>query len=872
MNRRPEGDLDAQREAGGATSGAGDRPSRCRQRRARLVETRTIAIAALTALVAFVRILAHGAPLPADRATSPATEPISPPAADPLALRIVVDADGPVVVTGAQLAEAGWALDEVDPAELVLSEGGLPVAFRLRPAADSTDPRARRSRRSESGPAAPRRRLSPGDRIEFIGAAHHDDFTDAAVYWLQPNGPPSHRLRFANRSAAPLGGDTTRAFTETIRLEADTVYVNAYRPEGGRRWMWDGPLSSGETRALEAIVEAVGRPDRAPPLAGTATIRVFVQGHTDDPALAPDHHMRLEHGDSVIADIRFDGRTPAILEGALPSSALGSGAAPPVLRSVETGAVVNAVFLDRIELERPAALEAPAGRIEFELAAAASERPVPDIRIGGIPSNDITIVDATNPRQPIELLDAVVEADGAGGFAVRFTRGLGAADDVHGAGRLSAIGGLRAAVDAGTRRYSAWSPDGARPPARIERGRHRPIAVDGPPAAEHLIITHRELAAAAGALAAHRTAGGLASAVVTTDDVYDTYAHGRYDPEAIGRFLATARPRYALLIGEANLDHRGGYAAARNDPNPPRNLVPSLQVEAADGSVATSDLPYADHDGDGVPEVFLGRLPGSTPREVEAVVAKIIAFEEARPSPPPGPIDWRRRSLFVTDEAAAAVESVADGLAEALLPLTPDAQRLYAAHVDTESDLRGTIRESIDDGRLVVAYVGHGNVDTWAPWRGGGRLLRTADVRALSNSDRAALLVTATCMNGWFDHPLKAESIAEAWLANPEGGGIAAWSPTGLARLPGQAVLLHALLSAVAAHPTEPLGDLVAHAMRTAIAADPAAADTARAYAFIGDPATALFAGAVPTVGATPPRDRKVVGGAWRVWVPNAHR
>ncbi len=810
------------------------------------------------------------------------------PAADPDAIRIIVESDGPVVVTGAELAIAGWTLADVDPDSMALSEGGRPVALRYLPAKaavistgaptgrsiDELNPHlghlegSEATSQSGAWSMALRRGLLPEDRIEFVGAAHHDEFTDAAVYWLEPDGPPARRLRMGIRNAAPIGGAVTRTFTESVRLETDSVYLTAYRPEGGERWVWDGPLVAGDLRVLEAIVHTGSEPDRSLPVDGQAEIRVFIQGHTDDPAISPDHHLRLLQGGETLAEIRFDGRSPAVLTSSLPATDLAFGSEPPVLQSLGVGAIVDSVFLDRVELDYPAALEAVNGSLQFELpgpgpasmggatvgtatvrnteiALRLADEPPSDIRVGGFSSADITVVDATDPLKPVVLSEVRIEPDSAGSFAVRF------------------------AGASGTARYVTWRPEGTRPPSRIDRGRTIEIARDKPPTAEHVIITHRDLAPAAEALAAHRTAGGLTSVVVTTDDIYDTFSHGRFDPNAIGLFLAAARPRYALLIGEASLDHRGGYAAARSDPNPPRNLVPSLQVELEDGSVATSDLPYADFDGDGVPEIRLGRLPGSTQEEVRAVVAKLIAFEGMRPLAPPETDDWRRRSLFVTDDAASEVESVADGFAEALAPLAPDAERIFANRIDASTDVRERIRSSIGDGRLVVAYVGHGNVDTWAPWRGGGRLLRTADVVVLSNAGRLPILLTATCMNGWFDHPLKKESIAEAWLANPDGGGIAAWSPTSLARLPGQAVLLHAFIDSLAKRPTAPLGDLVVEAMSAAITSDPALADTVTAYAFFGDPATTLFKGGAYSTLPEPPVDGSGRADRGRLWLPS---
>ena len=797
-------------------------------------------------------------------------------AANPRALKLTVERDGPIAITGAQLAEAGWPIAEVDPLSITLSESGLPVAIRHVPFVPAPSGIGRSAQESQSAHrsshhiVAPLRSLDPKDRLEFIGRAHHDEYTDAAVYWLEPNGPTTRHLRFGVREATPLGVSATRSFTATVILETDSAYITAYRPEGGQRWLWGGPLAAGSSRHLDGLpITGSGTGARMStdggravwahpgPLEGLATLRVFLQGHTDDPDVAADHHLSLSIDGAVIAETRFDGRARAILGATVNSKALVTEDDPPVLQSVGTGAIVDSVFLDRFEVDYPAALHADGRSLSFDLPAVDFDtgldtdletlddsRTVPDVNITGFDEPEIVVVDSSDPQHPITLSNIKITRDEAGGFGARFA---GRAEGGH---------------------YTAWATAGANAPSNIERGRDRMPALEGAYTTEHVIITHRDLAPAVTRLAEHRKAAGMRSIIVTTDDIYDLYSGGRYDPRAIGDFLQAARPTFALLVGEANLDHRGGYAEARSDPDPPMNRVPSLQVELQDGSVATSDLPYADFDGDGVPEVHIGRLPGSTVDDVANVIEKIIRFETEQPVAPPLDGDWRRRALFVADGTGAAVESVADGLSAALAPLAPDVEQLYAARVDPDVDIRSAIGASIDEGRLLVAYVGHGNVDTWAPWRGGGRLLRTADVLAMTNGLRLPLLLTATCMNGWFDHPLKADSLAEGWLADPDGGGVAAWSPTGLARLPGQSALLHEFLMRLVNEPSAPIGVLVSKAISTIVAADPSAADTARAYALIGDPATSLFA--AESAHAIPGATRRPSSRAreFRLWLP----
>ena len=74
----------------------------------------------------------------------------------------------------------------------------------------------------------------------------------------------------------------------------------------------------------------------------------------------------------------------------------------------------------------------------------------------------------------------------------------------------------------------------------------------------------------------------------------------------------------------------------------------------------------------------------------------------------------------------------------------------------------------------MVNYVGHGSVDDWGSWSG-GPIWTESDVGALHN-EALPFVIAATCINGFFAHPLDARSMAEAWILK-ERGAVAAWAP-----------------------------------------------------------------------------------------------
>jgi len=138
---------------------------------------------------------------------------------------------------------------------------------------------------------------------------------------------------------------------------------------------------------------------------------------------------------------------------------------------------------------------------------------------------------------------------------------------------------------------------------------------------EFMILTPPDLKSAADTLASWKRKKGISTQVFTvmdgedsgpdTNTTIDELIHDEYNYSKI-------RPSYVLLLGDAN-------------------LIPCF-YPAAQGSVGSatigSDWQYAilgDPATDKVPDFAVGRIPAKTLEEAEAVVNKIIAYEETPP-------------------------------------------------------------------------------------------------------------------------------------------------------------------------------------------------------------------------------------------------
>jgi hypothetical protein len=304
------------------------------------------------------------------------------------------------------------------------------------------------------------------------------------------------------------------------------------------------------------------------------------------------------------------------------------------------------------------------------------------------------------------------------------------------------------------------------------------------PGADLVIITHADFLGSVGPLKALREGQGLSVAVVDVEDVYDEFSFGATSAWAIRDFLQRARsewqrpPRYVLLVGDASLDPRN-YLGFGDFNFVPTKLVDTRLMETA------SDGWLSDFDGDGVPEMAIGRLPVRTAAEADAVVAKIVGYAQA--GNPGG------EALMVADRNDVADSSVvfdfeaASTALEQFLPANLTVREIFRGQMG-DSAARSDLLARLNAGPLLVHYFGHGSVGVWR-----GDLLESSDAEALTNGSRLPLLIAMTCLNGYFHDP-SVEGLAESLLTANQGGAVAVWASSGMTAPEGQLAMSRALV------------------------------------------------------------------------------
>jgi hypothetical protein len=429
----------------------------------------------------------------------------------------------------------------------------------------------------------------------------------------------------------------------------------------------------------------------------------------------------------------------------------------------------------------------------------------PSVTVTGFASSDISVWDVTDVAHPVPIHASV--GIGAGAATISMTASP-------------------------TGQYLAFRSAAVLAPALVPQPVNTLLSSSH--GADELIVAPSALVSAAQPLADWRRAQGLQVEVVALEDVWNAFNFGMPDPLALRSFLAATRttwqraPRYVLLAGNGSFDYRD-YLGQGGD------LVPPFLVATPSGLFA-SDLAFADFDGDGLPEMEVGRLPVTSASELAAVVTKIIGYESAGGT-------WVNQALLLADADAQTDFAPDSHAATDRLTGTYTANHFELATEPVDS-AHPRLLAALDAGASVMSYVGHGGADRLSALG----LLTSADVPALSNGVASPVTTAFTCLINRFELP-GYRPLGAGLVDFGGGGAVAVLAPSGLSRSTFGADYGRAFYRELVAGAPR-LGDVV-RAARGDVSGELDAASFTAVYNLLGDPALMLRS-TVPVVTGPP--------------------
>ena len=389
---------------------------------------------------------------------------------------------------------------------------------------------------------------------------------------------------------------------------------------------------------------------------------------------------------------------------------------------------------------------------------------------------------------------------------------------------------------------------------------------------DYVIVSVPSLMEAADSLANLHAARGLRVAVVPQRDVFDALSSGVADPTAIKMLMmmlqdrsdqsmgALDAPRYLLMMGDASYENRN------LDPNGDI-LVGFYSEESLSTTNSYISDDYftlvAEGQGESVSDLLqfgVGRIPTSSLTEAMAVVGKVAVYtgDEEEETDLTSCVDpngtsifgpWRNRILFVSDDQDGNNDDghrymeTSEEFSNLMRANHPeyDVVKVYPdAYVQTNTpggeryvDAAAEIARRVDEGALIVNYIGHGGERGWAH----ERILNMETIEGWTNLRRMPLFMTATCELFRHDDP-DVYSAGEAILFNPRGGGVAMLTTTRTVYSSGNAQVNRAFFDIVFDESqSRRLGDIYTDTKNS----DVITADlNARNFSLMGDPALEL--------------------------------
>ncbi|HTP79614.1 MAG TPA: C25 family cysteine peptidase, partial [Bacteroidota bacterium] len=670
------------------------------------------------------------------------------------ALKIGIAVDGIYRITYADIQLATGSASAVDPATFRLINRGSEVPLFVSSSSIHT--------------------FSPSDYVEFPARRNYgltdyhtipsgnqeypeylNRYTDTSTYWLTWGGAAG--LRMDSTTLIGPSTDSLTWYTETVHVEQnhelqfadgnDLVVRQDPRWTSGDIWGWDWLYAGG---SFDVSFNA------SDIYSGSPTVQVSARAASSTwPLGVPSYRVRLMLNSSdTLQAVDDNGLTPQILiQGSAPVGVLNDGSNTIHVLSLPALSSVNAIWFDWAEAEYPRRLIATGDSLLFGFPWITGSS-VRLVVVGGIGDSNVVIY-KFNPRMK-RVTNAV--RSGSGPFTVAFTDTVAPGDRYM----LAAISKVRSPASIRARMFI-----NLRDPSR---------------GADYILITSAQFVPQATPYASMMgTTYSLRTSVVDVESIFDEFGYGYPTAESIRDFLKAAAgwqppmPSYVFIAGDGTYDYKG-FVTTPNTQTQGSTVVPTYGEPASDPWLAVLD------DSSIVPQMYIGRMPVNSAADFSLYAQRVQSYITARND------DWNKRFIFFAGGdpgTAGQIESFHQtNLSIINTMVTPapvgglaaDFYKTTSPTSDFGPYSADAVKSVIDNGAILINYIGHSGTQTWDNSIG--------SVDQLQNTrGRFALITDFGCSTAKFAEP-DIKCFAELFTLDPDGCAIAYVGNTALGFVP----------------------------------------------------------------------------------------
>jgi len=326
-------------------------------------------------------------------------------------------------------------------------------------------------------------------------------------------------------------------------------------------------------------------------------------------------------------------------------------------------------------------------------------------------------------------------------------------------------------------------------PSTVENSNLRGIT-DG---AKFIIISHKNFLEASNRLKSYReneTKIPISTIVIDIEKIFNEFSCGIQDVSAVRDFIKYAydnwqiKPVYFLFMGKGTYDYKDIEGFGDNYI-PAWETEESLKLIFGKDSYSTDDFFARVDEEDLKPDIAFGRLTVRSLNEANTYLDKIVHYEKNSERG-----NWRNLLTLIADDGLTSTgddgslhTAQSENLTNTSIPASFDLKKIYLADYPAvitgngrrKPAVNAEILKIMNQGTLMVNYIGHGNPDVWAHEY---VFERGVTIPQLKN-DNYFFLCAATCDFGIYDVP-NYRSGAEDLLFLKSAGAIATFTASRL--------------------------------------------------------------------------------------------